>query len=60
MADDDLEPVRVIPDKPILDEMSIEALNEYIAELEGEIARVKNAIALKIEARGDAESVFNA
>lgn len=58
MAIDDLEPIRVIPDKPVLDEMSIEALHEYIAELETEIARVRAAIEVKVSARGDAESVF--
>jgi len=58
MNTDDLEPIRVIPDKPVLEEMSIEALNDYIAELEQEIERVRAAIALKNVARGDAESVF--
>ncbi|MEQ8664677.1 MAG: DUF1192 domain-containing protein [Rhodospirillales bacterium] len=58
MAIDELEPIRVIPDKPVLDEMSIDALNEYISELEEEIARVRQAISLKEAARGDAENVF--
>ena len=58
MVDDELEPIRVIPDKPVLDEMSIEALNDYIAELEEEIARVRRAIAVKRAARGNAENVF--
>lgn len=58
MVTDDLEPIRVIPDKPVLDEMSIEALNDYIAELESEVARVRRAIELKVAARGDADSVF--
>lgn len=58
MAIDDLEPIRVIPDKPVLEEMSVEALNDYIAELETEIQRVRAAIELKVAARGDAESVF--
>lgn len=58
MAIDDLEPILVVPDKPALDEMSIDALNEYIAELEAEIVRVRSAIDLKVTARGDAESVF--
>ncbi len=60
MVVDDLEPIRVIPEKPVLEEMSVEALNDYIAELEEEIARVRAAIDLKISARGDAESVFKA
>lgn len=58
MSIDDLEPILVVPDKPVLEEMSIEALHEYIAELETEIERVRAAIALKNVARGDAESVF--
>lgn len=41
-----------------LDVMSVEALNEYIAELEAEIARVRDKIAGKQDARGAAESVF--
>jgi uncharacterized small protein (DUF1192 family) len=38
--------------------MSIEALGEYIAELEAEIARAKAAISAKETARDGAESVF--
>ena len=38
--------------------MSIEALNEYIGELEVEIARIRQAIAAKKEARAGADSVF--
>ncbi len=41
-----------------LEVMSIEALGEYIAELEAEIARVREAIAEKNNARLGAESVF--
>jgi uncharacterized small protein (DUF1192 family) len=37
--------------------MSIEALGEYIAELEDEIERVRAEIALKEKARAGAESV---
>ena len=58
MVKDDLEPILVTPDRPVLDEMSIEALKEYIADLEGEIERVRQAIALKVAARGDAERAF--
>ena len=39
--------------------MSIEALQEYIAELETEISRVKEVIESKESAREGAESVFN-
>ena len=38
--------------------MSLEALGDYIAELEAEIARARESIALKQEARQGAESVF--
>ncbi|MBO6838742.1 MAG: DUF1192 domain-containing protein [Alphaproteobacteria bacterium] len=41
-----------------LDTMSIEALGEYIEELEAEIARVRDKIAAKKDARGAAESLF--
>ncbi|WP_420420407.1 DUF1192 domain-containing protein [Pacificispira sp.] len=41
-----------------LDTMSIEALGEYIEELEAEIARVQDKIAAKKDARGAAESFF--
>ncbi|MEQ8830422.1 MAG: DUF1192 domain-containing protein [Alphaproteobacteria bacterium] len=41
-----------------LDTMSIEALGEYIEELEAEIARVRDKIATKKDARGAAESFF--
>ncbi len=58
MEEDDLEP-RTLRPKPLdLDSQSIEALNEYIAELEGEIERVRTAIAAKESWRGDAESFF--
>lgn len=41
-----------------LDVMSIEALGDYISELEVEIARVRDKITAKQSARGAAESVF--
>ena len=41
-----------------LDVMSIEALGEYIAELEAEIARVRETIREKEAARQSADSVF--
>lgn len=41
-----------------LDMMSIEALQDYVAELEAEIARVNDKIARKKDARGAAESFF--
>jgi len=56
---DDLEPRQpASPKKKDLDAMSIEALKEYIAELEGEIARARKAIEKKGNARAAAESFF--
>ena len=57
--EDPAEPRDVKPKPKDLEVMSIEALGEYIAELEAEIARVREAIADKSTARQDAESVFN-
>ena len=54
----DLEPKNVKP-KPInLEVMSIEALYDYIGELEDEINRTKNEISAKEVARKGAEEVF--
>ena len=60
MDDDDLALQHVEPKQAQknLALMSIGALNDYIAELEAEIARVREAISDKQSARGDAESVF--
>ena len=55
---DDLEP-RKQPVKPRdLSPWSIEELNEYIARLEGEIARVRAAIAAKSTHRASIENLF--
>lgn len=54
----ELEPRTPQPKPKNLDELSIEALQDYIAELETEIERVKRAIAEKEKARDGAESVF--
>ena len=58
MDTDDLEPIRPKPAPKNLDEMSIEALQEYIEELQGEISRAQEMIAKKEEARTDADSFF--
>ena len=60
MDTDDLEPIaRKAKAKPKdLDVMSLEALDEYIAELETEIERVRAKITEKQGARNAAESVF--
>ena len=55
---DDLEPPKKKPEVRDLEVMSIEALEEYIAEMEAEIQRVKAAIRAKQSARVSAESVF--
>ncbi len=60
MDSDDLEPQNQEkkPTPKNLEEMSIEALEEYIAELETEIARVGEAVASKQDARDGAEQFF--
>ncbi len=58
MDEDDLEPRAAQPAPKNLKTMSIEGLNEYIAELEAEIDRARAAIAVKEEAHGAAESYF--
>ncbi len=60
METDDLEPQhqkqKLVPKN--LEELSIEALGEYIAELEAEIARVREAISGKETARKGADQFF--
>ncbi len=60
MDEEDLEPQhqKKKPAPKNLEEMSIEALEEYIAELETEIARVGEAVAGKQDARDGAEQFF--
>lgn len=58
MDADDLEPQKKAKPKKDLEVMSIEALQEYIEELEAEISRVRDSIASKEDARASAESVF--
>lgn len=58
MSFDDLEPEKKKPALKNLEELSIEALHEYIAEMEQEIERVRDAIKLKEAARQGAESFF--
>jgi len=58
MDTDDLESPRKKLEKPDLQTMSLDQLNDYIAELEMEIARAKGAIEVKQEARGTADAVF--
>jgi len=58
MDTDDLEPKKKSVAPKNLDELSIEALHEYIAELEDEIARVRSSIQAKEAARAGAEAFF--
>ncbi len=58
MDTDDLEPLDVPKGKLDLQLMSVEQLQDYIAEMETEIARVRAAIADKQSARGAADAVF--
>ncbi len=58
MDTDDLEPKKKKPAPKNLEEMSIEALQEYIAEMEAEIARVREAIDGKENARTGAAQFF--
>ena len=58
MDEDDLKPRAATPEQKKLEMMSIEALHQYVAELEAEIARAKATIAAKGEARTAADSFF--
>ncbi len=55
---EDLEPQHRPAPKKNLEIMSVDALGEYIAVLEAEIARARDAIKAKQAARAGAESVF--
>jgi uncharacterized small protein (DUF1192 family) len=58
MDERDLEPLTKKPDLKNLEVLSIEALEEYIAELQVEIARARQEIERKMSARSAAESAF--
>lgn len=45
-------------ERRILDDLSIHELNDYIAELEGEISRVRQDIAAKESHRQNVDSLF--
>jgi uncharacterized small protein (DUF1192 family) len=55
---DDLEPQKKPKELKNLEVMSVDALNDYIIELEEEIARAQDAISLKKSAKEGAESFF--
>ena len=58
MDTDDLEPLQTPLGKPDLQTMSVEQLKEYVGQLEAEIERAIDAITVKMDARGAANSVF--
>lgn len=58
MDADDLEPREQPARKKDLEPLSVTELNEYIAELEAEITRVRDTIAAKRKGRQGAESLF--
>jgi uncharacterized small protein (DUF1192 family) len=58
MDTDDLEPQRIKPAKPVLDDLSIEELGAYIADLESEILRVRAEIDKKDSHRKNVEGLF--
>ncbi len=55
---DDLEPRKPKPQAKNLEPMSIAELNDYIGELEAEIARVRADIAKKAAHRAGVEGLF--
>lgn len=60
MDTDDIAPPPKAPEIPKFETMSIEALHVRIAELEAEIALIREHIARKESARGTADAVFKA
>lgn len=60
MDTDDLEPQKKRHEPPVLERMSVKELNDYVAELEAAIARAREVIKAKQQARGAADSVFRA
>ena len=58
LEDEDLQPRTVKPKPKDLEPLSIEALENYIAELEAEIARVRVVIDAKRSHRSGAEALF--
>ena len=58
MDTDDLDPPRPLGGPVDLEEMSIEAIGEYIDGLKAEIARAEAAIKTKEAAKAGAEAFF--
>ena len=55
---DDLEPRNRPPQKKNLEVMSLDELDDYIAELKAEIARVEQEISKKRDHMSSADSIF--
>jgi len=55
---DDLEPLRKKPKPRELDSLSIEELNDYVANMEAEIRRVREKIAAKQSHSSAAAALF--
>ncbi len=55
---DDLEPLKKKPKPRELDTLSIEELNDYIADMEGEITRVRDKIKAKTSHSAAAAALF--
>lgn len=58
MDEDDLQPQQRKPDVKNLEVLSVEALEEYILELQAEIERVRSEIVRKRSAKSAAETFF--
>jgi len=58
MDENDLEPQKRKPDVKNLEVLSLDALEEYIGELEAEIERTRGEIKRKKSAQLAAESIF--
>ena len=58
MDEEDLLPQRQKPKPRDLTVLGVVQLEEYVAELEGEIARARAEIAAKRKQRGGAENLF--
>ncbi len=58
MEDDLPRPKPALLSRPPLDDFSVGALNDYIADLKAEIARAEAAIAAKQGARSAADAFF--
>lgn len=55
---EDLEPRKQVPKPRDLDSLGVEQLEEYLAELQAEVARVEEKIAAKKSYRSGADAFF--